>query len=112
MDDITSKLPIDLEPEAELDTLTELADLLGDIIIYCASEMAKFGIPLNKTLDIIMRSNFSKLAADGAVIYNDMGKVMKGPYYYKPEPELKRMLEEEIWEATTTSPGLEKEDVL
>lgn len=80
----------------ELDTLTNIADWLGDLQIYCASEMAKFGIPLNDTLDIIMASNFSKLDSDGKPIINAMGKVEKGPLYYKPEPELKKMLENEL----------------
>ena len=43
---------------ASEDTPTSLADLLGDIQVYCASEMAKFGIPLDETLEIIMQSNF------------------------------------------------------
>lgn len=80
--------PIDLK----LTALTALADLLGDIQVYCASEMAKFGIPLDKTLAIIMESNFSKLGADGLPIYDERGKVQKGPNYWKPEPKLEAML--------------------
>lgn len=79
-----------------LNALTELADLLGDIQVYCASEMAKFGIPIDKTLDIIMQSNLSKLGSDGNPIYDERGKVMKGPNYWKPEPKLKEMLTEEL----------------
>lgn len=109
MDDITERLQArEADPHGEIDTLTELADLLGDIVIYCASEMIKFGIPFDKTLDIIMQSNFSKLDAAGNPIYNEMGKVMKGPYYYKPEIALKLMLLEEIDYGKGTSPGLEK----
>ena len=69
-----------------------LADLLGDIQVYCASEMAKFGLPLDQVLAIIMQSNFSKLGADGKPIYDERGKVMKGPDYWKPEPKLQAML--------------------
>lgn len=81
------------DPEkGSLSTLTKLADLLGDIQVYCASEMAKFGIPLDNTLNIIMQSNFSKLGADGLPIYDERGKVLKGPGYWKPEPMLESML--------------------
>lgn len=107
IDEITNKFG-DAKQVSEIEVLTELADLLGDIIIYCASEMAKFGIPYNKTLSIIMQSNFSKLDAEGNPIYNDLGKVMKGPHYYKPEPELEKMLKDEIMQATASSPGLER----
>jgi predicted HAD superfamily Cof-like phosphohydrolase len=81
---------------SEIETLTSLADLLGDLQIYCASEMAKFGLPLEKTLDIIMRSNYSKLGADGKPIYDDRGKVQKGPGYWKPEPKITQMLQREL----------------
>lgn len=77
-----------------LEVLTMLADLLGDIQVYCASEMAKFGLPLDQVLSIIMQSNFSKLGADGLPIYDERGKVMKGPNYWKPEPKLQAMLKE------------------
>jgi predicted HAD superfamily Cof-like phosphohydrolase len=72
--------------------LTMLADLLGDIQVYCASEMAKFGLPLDQVLSIIMQSNFSKLGADGLPIYDERGKVMKGPNYWKPEPKIEALL--------------------
>lgn len=74
------------------DVLTMIADLLGDIQVYCASEMRKFGIAQAATLEIIMQSNFSKLGADGQPIYDDTGKVLKGPNYWRPEPRLKAML--------------------
>ncbi len=76
-----------------IDVLTDLADWLGDIQVYCASEMAKYGIPLNHTLSIIMQSNFSKLGVDGKPIYDERNKVCKGPHYWRPEPRLKVMLE-------------------
>jgi len=79
-----------------LTTLTMLADLLGDIQVYCASEMAKFGLPLDEVLAIIMQSNFSKLGADGQPIYDERGKVMKGPGYWKPEPKISQMLERKM----------------
>jgi hypothetical protein len=79
-----------------LEVLTALADLFGDIQVYCASEMAKFGLPLDQVLNIIMESNFSKLGADGNPIYDERGKVQKGPGYWKPEPRISAMLESHI----------------
>lgn len=74
------------------DGLTELSDLLGDIIVYCASEMRRWGLPTAKILDIIMESNFSKLGADGLPIKDERGKIMKGPGYWKPEPKISELL--------------------
>ena len=82
--------------DSKLATLTMLADLLGDIQVYCASEMAKFGLPLDEVLGIIMQSNFSKLGEDGQPIYDARGKVMKGPGYWKPEPKISQLLEEKM----------------
>jgi predicted HAD superfamily Cof-like phosphohydrolase len=76
----------------QLAVLTMLADLLGDIQVYCASEMAKFGLPLNEVLAVIMQSNFSKLGDDGKPIYDERGKVMKGAGYWKPEPKISEIL--------------------
>ena len=78
------------------DILTALADLLGDIQVYCASEMAKFGLPLEEVLSIIMQSNFSKLDENGDPIYDERGKVLKGSSYWKPEPKIRQLLEAEI----------------
>ena len=81
-----------LTPENTMDFLVGLADLLGDIQVYCASEMARFGIPNSEVLEIIMKSNESKLGADGKPIYNEQGKFMKGPNYWKPEPKIRELL--------------------
>jgi len=75
-----------------LEVFTMLADLMGDIQVYCASEMKRFNIPNQQVLDIIMQSNFSKLGADGQPIKNELGKVMKGPNYWKPEPKIELLL--------------------
>ena len=74
---------------SDLEMLVNLADWLGDIIIYCLSEMLRWGLDPETVLRIIMQSNFSKLGEDGEPIYDDRGKVMKGPGYWKPEPALK-----------------------
>lgn len=74
--------------------LSELADFLGDVMIYCATFMIECGIPIDETLAVIMESNFSKLGPNGEPIYDERGKVMKGPNYWKPEEKLRQMLEE------------------
>ncbi len=81
-----------LDAEEKLLILTEMSDWLGDIIVYCASEARRWGIPLNKVLRVIMESNFSKLDAQGKPIYDERGKVMKGPNYWKPEPKIRELL--------------------
>ena len=75
----------------EIDDLVDLADWLGDIMVYAASEMRRFGLPINETLSIIMQSNFSKLGEDGKPIIKE-GKVMKGPGYWRPEPKLRELI--------------------
>lgn len=78
------------------DVLTSIADLLGDIQVYCASELCKFGLDNDLILATIMASNMSKLGADGLPIYDERGKVMKGPNYWKPEPMLRRAIDAAI----------------
>ena len=75
------------------DVAVAIADLLGDIIVYCRSEALKYGLPLEEVLDVIMDSNESKLGADGNPIYDSNGKFLKGPTYWKPEPRIKALLE-------------------
>ena len=75
------------------DILVAMADLLGDVIVYCRSEALKYGLPLEDVLDIIMDSNESKLGADGNPIYDANGKFLKGPNYWRPEPKIKVLLE-------------------
>lgn len=76
----------------DVDCLVAIADLLGDITVYCRSEAMKYGIPLEQVLDIIMDSNESKLGADGEPIIDENGKFLKGPNYWKPEPKIKKLL--------------------
>lgn len=84
-----------------LDVLVAVADLLGDVIVYCRSEALKYGIPLEEVLTIIMDSNESKLGADGKPIYDANGKFLKGPNYWKPEPRIKELLQAAIANAKT-----------
>ncbi|MGE0174426.1 MAG: pyrophosphatase [Oligoflexales bacterium] len=72
--------------------LTDLSDWLGDIVVYCFSEAKRWGIPIEKVLGAIMDSNFSKLDANGKPIYDERGKVMKGPAYFRPEPKIAEIL--------------------
>jgi predicted HAD superfamily Cof-like phosphohydrolase len=81
------------EGGAPVDVAVAIADLLGDVIVYCRSEALKYGLPLEEVLDIIMDSNESKLGADGKPIYDANGKFLKGPNYWKPEPRIKTLLE-------------------
>jgi predicted HAD superfamily Cof-like phosphohydrolase len=76
-----------------IDIQVAIADLLGDVIVYCRSEAMKYGIPLEAVLDLIMDSNESKLGADGNPIYDANGKFLKGPNYWKPEPKIKALLQ-------------------
>lgn len=72
--------------------LTGMADLLGDLIVFCASEAARYNLPIEGVLRIIMQSNFSKLGADGEPIIDADGKFQKGPNYWKPEPQIARLI--------------------
>jgi predicted HAD superfamily Cof-like phosphohydrolase len=85
-------------PYTEIKFLTDMADWLTDLQVYQASEMAKYGIPVKESQNIVMSSNFSKLGSDGKPIYDGNGKVQKGPMYWKPEPQLEAMLGQHIQE--------------
>lgn len=78
---------------SKLEVAVAIADLLGDIIVYCRSEALKYGLPLEDVLDVIMDSNESKLGADGNPIYDQNGKFLKGPNYWKPEPKIRELLD-------------------
>ena len=89
----TNKLRINLIKE-ELEELTqamndknllEVADALTDILYVTYGAGHAFGIDLDKCFDEVQNSNMSKLGEDGKPIYNESGKVMKGPNYFKPD---------------------------
>ena len=65
--------------------LKEVADALTDILYVTYGAGHAFGINLDKCFDEVQRSNMSKLGEDGKPIYNDAGKVLKGPKYFKPD---------------------------
>ena len=85
-----------LSQEEQINILTELSDWLGDMVVYIRSEAAKYGINLEDTLQVIMQSNFSKLGVDGKPIYDERGKVLKGPNYWKPEPRIAELLNNQL----------------
>ena len=64
--------------------LTEVADALTDILYVTYGAGHAFGINLDKCFQEVQNSNMSKLGSDGKPIYNEKGKVMKGPKYFKP----------------------------
>ena len=91
--DKINKLRIDLIKE-ELEELTEgmnnndlleVADALTDILYVTYGAGHALGIDLDKCFDEVQNSNMSKLDENGKPIYNDAGKVMKGPNYFKPD---------------------------
>ena len=91
--DKINKLRIDLIKE-ELDELQEamknndlleVADALTDILYVTYGAGHAFGIDLDKCFEEVQNSNMSKLDANGKPIYNESGKVMKGPNYFKPD---------------------------
>ena len=65
--------------------LKEVADALTDILYVTYGAGHAFGIDLDKCFEEVQNSNMSKLGSDGKPIYNDKGKVMKGPNYFKPD---------------------------
>ena len=91
--DKINKLRIDLIKE-ELDELTEamknkdlleVADALTDILYVTYGAGHAFGINLDKCFEEVQNSNMSKLDVNGKPIYNESGKVLKGPKYFKPD---------------------------
>lgn len=86
---------------AAIDIAVAVADLLGDIMVYCRSEALKYGLPLEEVLDIIMDSNESKLDANGKPIYDANGKFLKGPNYWRPETKIKALLESRLGAVTS-----------
>jgi predicted HAD superfamily Cof-like phosphohydrolase len=92
-DDKTMQLRLDLIKEelSELEDamkkkdLKEVADALTDILYVTYGAGYAYGIDLDQCFKEVQRANMSKLGEDGKPIYNDQGKVMKGPNYTKPD---------------------------
>ena len=75
----------ELKDAMESKDLLEVADALTDILYVTYGAGHAFGIDLDKCFDEVQNSNMSKLDENGKPIYNDYGKVMKGPNYFKPD---------------------------
>jgi len=92
-DDKTMQLRLDLIKEelGELEeamktkNLKEVADALTDILYVTYGAGYAYGVDLDQCFKEVQRANMSKLGEDGKPIYNDQGKVMKGPNYTKPD---------------------------
>ena len=81
----------ELEQAMKQKDLKEVADALTDILYVTYGSGCAYGIDLDKCFKEVQRANMSKLGEDGKPIFNDKGKVMKGPNY--SEPNLKQFVE-------------------
>ena len=88
----------ELKEAVEKKDIKEVADALTDILYVTYGAGHAFGINLDKCFDEVQNSNMSKLDQNGRPIFNDKGKVMKGPNYFKPD--LSKFLTK--WKTTIT----------
>ena len=77
----------ELKEAIEKEDIKEVADALTDILYVTYGAGHAFGVNLDKCFEEVQNSNMSKLGSDGKPIYNEQGKVMKGPDYFKPNLE-------------------------
>ena len=75
----------ELKQAIKENNIKEVADALTDILYVTYGAGHAFGINLDKCFEEVQNSNMSKLGIDGKPIYNEHGKVMKGPNYFKPD---------------------------
>ena len=75
----------ELKEAIENKDLLEVADALTDILYVTYGAGHAFGLNLDKCFEEVQNSNMSKLGENGKPIYNEAGKVMKGPKYFKPD---------------------------
>ena len=75
----------ELETAINQNDIIEIADALTDILYVTYGAGHAFGIDLDQCFDEVQKSNMSKLNDNGLPIYNENGKVMKGPNYFKPD---------------------------
>ena len=83
--DLISEELAELKDAIDKKDIKEVADALTDILYVTYGAGHAFGIDLDKCFDEVQRSNMSKLGIDGKPIYNEKGKVMKGPNYFEPD---------------------------
>ncbi len=82
--DLINEELTELKQAVQKQDLKEVADALTDILYVTYGTGHAFGIDLDKCFKEVQSSNMSKLGSDGKPIYNEKGKVMKGPEYFKP----------------------------
>ena len=82
--DLINEELAELKEAIDKKDIKEVADALTDILYVTYGAGHAFGINLDKCFKEVQNSNMSKLGNDGKPIYNDKGKVMKGPNYFKP----------------------------
>ena len=75
----------ELQQAVHENNILEVADALTDILYVTYGAGHAFGINLDKCFNEVQESNMSKLGENGKPIYNENGKVMKGPNYFKPD---------------------------
>ena len=75
----------ELKEAMDKKNIKEVADALTDILYVTYGAGHAFGINLDKCFEEVQNSNMSKLGSDGRPIFNNKGKVMKGPNYFKPD---------------------------
>ena len=83
--DLIQEELLELKDAISKKDIKEVADALTDILYVTYGAGHAFGINLDKCFEEVQNSNMSKLAKDGKPIYNEAGKVMKGPNYFKPD---------------------------
>ena len=83
--DLINEEMLELKEAIEKRDIKEVGDALTDILYVTYGAGHAFGINLDKCFKEVQSSNMSKLGKDGKPIYNDKGKVMKGPNYFKPD---------------------------
>ena len=83
--DLIKEELIELNEAMKNKDLLEVADALTDILYVTYGAGHAFGIDLDKCFEEVQNSNMSKLDENGKPIYNENGKVMKGPNYFKPD---------------------------
>lgn len=88
-----SILKEEIDEHQDIEDTVGLADWLGDIIVYCASELMRHSIDPSAVVCIIMDSNFSKLDDNGKPIFDSRNKLLKGPHFVAPEPMIAEYLD-------------------
>ena len=83
--DLISEELAELKEAIDKKDIKEVADALTDILYVTYGAGHAFGIDFDKCFDEVQKSNMSKLGVDGKPIYNEKGKVMKGPNYFEPD---------------------------